>query len=102
MTDSPSASISAASCVRRRGDLASVEIDGETILYDPEAEMLHRLDPIATVVWGELDGDRPLSDVAADLAAAFETDEAVVLGDVMKLVQRLAADQLLVQDESAG
>ena len=101
MTDEPADSISGATCIRRRDDLASVEIDGETILYDPEAEMLHRLDPIATVVWGELDCRRRLSELAADLAAEFDTDEDVVLGDIVRLVRQLASDQLVLQAESA-
>ena len=72
-----------------------VEIDGETIIYDPDAELLHHLDLVATTIWRTLDGSETLGELASGLAAQFETDVRVVSDDVVRLARQLAADGLL-------
>lgn len=86
--------VTTASAVGRRDDLAAVEIDGETVIYDPASELLHHLDPIATMIWERLDGTTPLADVARRLAERFDADPEVVTTDVMALVRQLSADGL--------
>ena len=90
--------ISAATRLRRRDDLASVEVEGETIIYDPVAEMLHHLDRIATIVWRELDGSTPLQELTSDLADVFETEQEVVATDVLRLARQLATDGLVHEE----
>ena len=75
--------------------MVTVEIDGEAIIYDELQEMAHLLSPTAAIVWGLLDGQSRLEDVAVDLAEAFDVTAEQVLGDVVKLVQEFAQLDLL-------
>lgn len=57
--------------------LIAVSIDGETVVYDPASDVLHRLDRPASAVWARLDGTvtvHALADrIADDLGAPLET-----------------------------
>lgn len=75
--------------------VVAVELDGETVVYDEESGALHLLDPIATVVWGCLDGKTTLAQTGADLATAFGAAPDAVAGDVVELVARLGRLGLL-------
>jgi hypothetical protein len=90
--------IDGSSTLRRRGDLAAVEVDGETVVYDPAAEMLHHLDRTATAVWNGLDGTCTLSALAHELAVLFDADAGVVIDDVLVLARQLATDDLVAVD----
>lgn len=81
--------------VRPHDDIASVEIDGESVLYDERSGALHHLDATATLVWGCLDGSDPLGDVAADLARAADAPVDVVERDVVALAHDLGRRGLL-------
>lgn len=55
---------------RRRPDVVGVEVDGEAVLYDSRDGALHRLNPVATVLWHCLDGSVTLGELAEDLRTA--------------------------------
>lgn len=80
---------------RRRDDLASVELDGETVMYDERTGELHTLNRTATVVWGCLDGSTTLRQLVEDIAQAFAVEPAAVAGDLMELVRSLGRQGLL-------
>lgn len=81
--------------LRRRGDVAVVDLDGQAVLYDPDAAAAHHLDAIGALVWDLLDGAAPLSGQAAALADAFGADPAVVESDIVRLTRDLGALGLL-------
>src|SRR5687768_13909563 len=76
--------------------LASAEIEGETVLYDEDAQVLHLLDPIGTVVWTLLDGTVTLGELCVDLADVFAADLSQVQNDVLRLAGDLSEKGLLV------
>lgn len=76
-------------------EIASLEIDGETVLIVEGTPETHWLDRIGTIVWSNLDGSIPLGELIIELAAAFEADENVVRGDVMEMVRNLGRAGLL-------
>lgn len=47
-------------------------VGGQAVLVDPEGVELITLNPVGTVVWEELDGEREAADLAADLLGRFE------------------------------
>jgi hypothetical protein len=47
-------------------------VDGQAVLVDPDGVELITLNPVGTVVWEALDGERDASDLAADLVDRFE------------------------------
>ena len=90
---------------RFRASVAGVELDGEAVLYDEEQDMLHLLNPTATVVWSCLDGQTTLAELADDLADAFEMPVDVVTGELLQLVRQFGQQGLLegvVPDEDVA
>lgn len=83
-----------------RPELASVEVDGEMVLYDDDERRFHRLNPAATTLWVCLDGTGSLAEIATDIAAVYGTDSKSVLADVIRLARQLADEGLLVGVES--
>lgn len=83
-------------CVPRpRTDISSVEVDGETVLYSPNAG-LHRLDHIGTAVWRCFDGVATLREVADDLEAVVDgEDPARLRQDLLQFVRTLSREGLL-------
>lgn len=73
----------------RRPGLGVVELDGETVVWDPVSGRVTRLDGIASLVWANLDGTTPVPELVDDLAYAFDADRHVVEADVTRLVARL-------------
>lgn len=80
---------------RPRPTVASVELDGEAVLYEEASGQMHTLDRIATVVWSCMDGASTLGDIAGELAAAFGAQPEVVEGDVVALARRLGGQGVL-------
>jgi PqqD family protein of HPr-rel-A system len=83
------------SAPHRADDLATVEVDGETVVYDERNGALHVLNPTATIVWQCLDGDVSLRELASELAAASGADGAQVEADVLDAVRTFARSGLL-------
>jgi hypothetical protein len=77
-----------------RPGLASVEIDGEVVLYDGGQQRLHRLNPSATILWTCLDGQSTLADIAQDVAEVLAADAGGVLIDVLAAAEQLTEQGL--------
>ncbi|HEX2027218.1 MAG TPA: PqqD family protein [Nitriliruptorales bacterium] len=80
---------------QRRLDLAAVELDGETVVYDQPTGGLHTLNRTATLVWSFLDGGTTLRALVGELAEVFATDPSILAGDVVQLVRDLGRQGLL-------
>jgi PqqD family protein of HPr-rel-A system len=76
-------------------NLASVDVDGETIIYDTSSGATHLLNPTATAVWGCFDGQTTLDQMSSDLAAAYGAKKRQVRTDVVTLVRDLGRAGLL-------
>lgn len=88
-------SIDAETVVAARSDFASVELDGEIVLYDDGTHRLHRLNPTATTLWQCLDGSATLREIATDIAVVYEVEAATVLPQVVSLTEAFAGEGLL-------
>jgi hypothetical protein len=75
--------------------VASVIVDGQAVLYDEAAKVLHVLDPIGTVVWQCLDGSGTLGEIEADLADVYQMPIKQVRTDVRRLIRQLDRLDLL-------
>lgn len=79
---------------RRRADVTSVELDGESVLYS--GEVIHRLDAIATVLWNCLDGTVTIGELVDDLVAVYpDTAPDEVRSGVYDCIRTLGRDGLL-------
>jgi len=73
----------------------SVIVDGQAVLYDEAAKVLHVLDPIGTVVWQCLDGSGTLGEIEADLADVYQMPIKQVRTDVRRLIRQLEKLELV-------
>ena len=80
---------------QHRADVVDVELDGETVVFQPERESLTVLDPVGTVIWTLLDGTATVRVLCAELAEAYEAPMAQIQSDVLPLVTKLNDDGLL-------
>jgi hypothetical protein len=96
MTQSDAAQdIAEESVLTARADVASVEVDGELVLYDDAAGVLHRLNGAAAALWMCLDGSSTLAEIAVDLADVFDAEPAQVAVDVVEAARSFARAGLL-------
>jgi len=75
--------------------VTTVELDGESVLYDETTGGLHLLDALATVVWDRLDGTATLDELAVDLGQTFAADPGRVSVDLVTFVRQLGRRHLL-------
>lgn len=96
---------------RPRATVASVELDGEVVLYDEVTEGMHVLNPTAATVWSCFDGRSSLDDIARELSALYETDAETVRAAVVDVARDMGRLSLLqgvegvaepAGDEAAG
>jgi hypothetical protein len=78
-----------------RGDLASVEVDGEGVVYDPQTDGVHHLNRTANIVFQLCDGKATMAETACDISQAFNTPVADVEKDVRGIVKEFRALSLL-------
>ncbi len=85
-----------------RATVASVELDGETVLLDEEGSTIHELSRTATLLWHCLDGKGTVDEIAADVSDAFGTDLTRVRGELIEFVRGLGRKGLLTNSSSTG
>ncbi|HEX6329050.1 MAG TPA: PqqD family peptide modification chaperone [Jiangellaceae bacterium] len=96
MTDAPTRTAWLDARPAPKAGLVLQPVDGEIVIYDPEADALHHLEPTAAAVWTLLDGHKPVHAIAADLAAKYGAAEASVRRDVLDLAELMHDRGLLV------
>jgi hypothetical protein len=74
----------------------SQEVEGETVLLDPQEERYFVLDDVGTRVWELLTEHRDVDAVVAQMLREFEVEEAALRTDIDELLARLRAAGLVV------
>jgi len=80
---------------RRSAATCTEELDGECVILDEAAALMHHLNATATVVWTCFDGSGTLAEIAADLARGFGTEVDRTQAQVLDLARDLGAVGLL-------
>jgi hypothetical protein len=70
-------------------------IDGEAVVLDRQAGLVHQLNATATSVWERCDGHTTVTDMAQRLAHAFDVELTVATYDVTVLISQLRDLHLL-------
>lgn len=84
-----------APCPKRRPDVLSRLIDGETVVLDRQAGLVHQLNHTASYVWERCDGQSTMTDIAHCLAQTFDVDLSVATCDVTAMIRQLQELHLL-------
>ena len=80
---------------QRRLDLLCRTIEGEAVILNGEAGVLHRLNPTASFIWECCDGTSSVDDIVARLAKAYDVDLTTCQNDVSEIVLKLESLNLL-------
>jgi hypothetical protein len=82
---------------QRRLDLLCRSIEGEAVILNDAAGVLHRLNPTASFIWECCDGTSSVDDIVARLANAYDVDLTTCEKDVSEIVIKLESLNLLTR-----
>ncbi|MFH1278801.1 MAG: PqqD family protein [Candidatus Eisenbacteria bacterium] len=71
-------------------------IDGKGILVDLESGYYFSLNKTGQFIWGQIDGERSLAEIARRVVEQFDVDEGTALQDCIELAGRLQEQGLIV------
>lgn len=80
---------------RRDEGTVTEELDGEAVVYSDRTGNIHVMNPIATLIWQQLDGQVTLEQLSVDLSEVFGAPLDVVRTDVLQVVRTFHEDELL-------
>jgi hypothetical protein len=75
--------------------VASVELDGETVLFDEKRGTIHELSRAGTLIWRCLDGNGTVDEIAVDMSEVFGVELARVQTELIEFVRELGRKGLL-------
>jgi hypothetical protein len=87
---------------RRSSKVAWREIEGEIVIISPEDSSVHELNETAGAFWRQADGKRDLSEIARNLAAAYDAPVDTVLADIEDLIADLCSKRLLIVERAGA
>ncbi len=65
-----------------RADLLVREVDGETVILDRKADLIHTLNPTASFIWNALQHSHSTQNIVQSMVVAFEVDSEKAAVDV--------------------
>ena len=80
---------------RRAEKVAWRDVAGEVLVIHPARSMMYPLNPVASAIWGLLDGTRDARALAGEVGRSFEVDEAKALRDVLDFLRDLSESGLV-------
>src|SRR5512141_1848537 len=85
---------------RKRGELVSRSIAGDTILVPIKGKLadmqrIFSLNPVASYVWNRIDGERSLGIVIEDIVDNFDVEQTEAENDLRELIEELVNAALL-------
>lgn len=82
---------------KRRDDILTQDSGDEVMLYDPNADEMHILNPTAQLIWDLCDGTHSTEQITAEVTTKFTVAaEANVAGDVSQTLSEFASKNLLL------
>ena len=74
---------------KRRTDVNARMVDGEVVVLDRQAGLIHQLNQTASYIWDRCDGQSTVAEIANQLAAAFDVDANTAVHDVATAIMQL-------------
>ena len=85
-------------CPKRRTNVNSRTVEGETVVLDRSNKQIHQLNQTASYIWERCDGVSTLQAIAQQLAETFAVDGETAIRDVTAVVVQFHALHLLETD----
>jgi hypothetical protein len=73
---------------RRRSDVSARLVDGETVVLDRRADLVHQLNQTASFIWHQCDGQRTAREIADQVVDAFDVDPDTAEASVKAALQQ--------------
>src|ERR1035437_1945172 len=89
----PDAPVVPGNVCARQPDVIWSAVDGEAVLLDLASGYYFSLNPVGTVIWDLLDGERTLGAIHEAICARFEVTPETAWADLEVLVRRLCDDK---------
>jgi hypothetical protein len=80
---------------KRRSDLVSRTIEGQTLVLNPEKGAVHQLNQTASIVWGCCDGAHAVTEIVQQLASVYPIKSSTCRKDVNKILRDFYSLSLL-------
>ncbi len=96
MAESQAALLTEVYSVPRRADhLAERLVDGELVLYDPQRQRVHALNPTAAFVWRACNGQHDEKSIIAELSERYPESRQTIEADVTEVLELFRTEGLL-------
>jgi len=80
-----------------RSGVITKEVAQEMVLVDLKRSLYHGLNTVGVQIWKRLDGQKPLSEIVADMQAIHaDVEPTTIEGDTLALLQALIDNELVV------
>lgn len=83
---------------KRRTDLRTRIVEGETVVLDRREGLIHQFNKTAGYIWELCDGDRSSEQISRELCEVFDIDFATARRDVLATIENLRRARLLEED----
>ena len=81
--------LNASSRIVRSGDPLFAELDGETVMLDPDQGMYFALGATGSRIWALIEQPTVVSDLCSTLTTEFEVDSATCLDEALEFLDEL-------------
>jgi hypothetical protein len=68
--------------------LVTHQLEGELVIYDPDRDVVHNLNPTARVVWDNCDGHQDVAAIAGKITSRFSITNKRAKADVEQTLQQ--------------
>lgn len=75
--------------------LVEQEVEGETVVLDKDAGLIHQLNPTATEIWRACDGESSSEGIAEQIAALYGIELELAKADVESALRQLEQQKLV-------
>ena len=79
----------------KSSELVEQIIEGETVVLDKTAGLIHQLNATASTIWKACDGVATISDIAEQIAGQYDIDIKKAKADVEETLQQLEQQNLV-------
>ncbi|HEY7218001.1 MAG TPA: PqqD family protein [Candidatus Binatia bacterium] len=80
---------------KRRPDIQTRVVDGQTVVLDPGEEFVHQINKTASYIWERCNGHRTPEEITCEVCEVFDVDFPTARRDVLATVDRLRRSKLL-------
>jgi hypothetical protein len=80
---------------KRRRDIQTRVVDGQTIVLDRGEEFVHQINKTASYIWERCNGRRSPEEITCEICEVFDIDFPTARKDVIATVDRLRRSKLL-------